>query len=95
VTTGPIDPLFPDRPDHPDFLRLSKAVIHFDSEADGGRDIEEIVGELIDLPSLIYMADQRILRTGLQGGNAIRARLLALYVDAFSLGYRIAQEEKQ
>ena len=95
MTVGPIDPLFPDRPDHPDFLRLSEAIIYLDGEADGDRDIEDIVGEFIDLPSLIYMADQRILRTGLQGGNAIRARLLALYVDAFSLGYRTAKEEKQ
>ena len=88
------DPLFPDRPQHPDFWKLSKAVNYHDDEA-ANREIEEIIGEYIDPASLIYMADQRILRTGLQGGNALRARLLALYVDAFTLGYRVAQEGTQ
>lgn len=82
----PADDRFPDRPDHPDFARLSSAVAEQDAVADmlGIREATSV-----DFQSLSYMAQNRIsvvyptfpLIPPEQGVG-----LIALYVDAFQLG---------
>lgn len=54
------DPRFPDRPEHPDFWRLVSAALKHDGDAsESDKSIEEIIGELIDPASLLYMCEQR------------------------------------
>lgn len=88
TTPGP-DPRFPDRPDHPDFWRLSKAVIANDDAADQGVPIEKIMTDLgIDPKSVQYMAEQRMLRA--LGHNFVspqaKVLLMGLWIDAFVAG---------
>jgi hypothetical protein len=60
------DPRFPNRPDHPDFWRLSRAVIANDtaveSAPDPGEAFRALVAKHVDLRSLSYMAAQRVDR---------------------------------
>lgn len=85
------DPRFPDRPQHPDFWRMVGIVNYLDGEAlEGGRDPEKIVGEYVDMDSLIYLAKQRVLRLR---GHIDPAAGLALYMDAFAVGYKFHEEK--
>lgn len=53
----------PDRPDSPDFWRLSETVLQFDGAAsEDGMDLDEIAEGRIDLDALNYMAEQRAMR---------------------------------
>jgi hypothetical protein len=94
------DPKYPDRPKHPDLWRLVDSVNYLDGEAtEGGRGVEDIIGDFIDPDSLIYMAKQRVLRGQMQasifGRIDFEALAVSLYLDAFALGYRTAQERKE
>lgn len=86
------DPDFPDRPQHRDYWRLVNAVNYFDGEAlEGGKDVDEIIGSMIDTASVTYMARQRALRlaqaTGLPEGPAA-----GLWIDAFICGVKFQQD---
>lgn len=88
------DPRFPNRPSHPDFWRLVDSVNYLDGEAlEGGRSPANIVGQYIDLGSLIYMAGQRVLRTHTRFTKEQNAAVIGLYMDAFALGCRYTKEE--
>lgn len=85
-------PGHPDRPDHPDFWRLSELILKQDADSDT-IDVDVMIGAVIDRDSLIYMARQRALRSlGIETsvGMTIRAKEIhaatALYIDAFLLG---------
>lgn len=55
------DPRFPDRPDHPDFWKLSEIVLQLDGRSnDEAFSVEGTASEVVDLESLTYMAIQRI-----------------------------------
>lgn len=63
------DQAFPNRPDHPDFWLLASVVVDYDAAADSAeskeekyRQIDALTANLIDGPSLAYMAQQRALR---------------------------------
>lgn len=58
-----VDPLFPDRPDHPDFWALSEAVKQTDGYASQGLSPAQIF-EAADIngDSVFYMAKQRAMR---------------------------------
>lgn len=83
---------FPDRPDHPDFWRLSQVVIDHDKRADDNPNPETITEVLaengIDFASLMYMARQRALRVTGRRDNATptETMLIVLYLDAFLTG---------
>lgn len=82
------DPKFPDRPQHPDFARLAAVVCENDQKAETGH-ADAVMGQ-IDLPSLVYMAEQRILRVKMllpPGAPALQA----LYFDAFFAGMAYAR----
>lgn len=80
---------FPDRPQHPDFERMSAVVIKLDLDAEAGIALTNLVGA--DLESVVYMADQRALRSfgpkrWALASPTLRQGILALYLDAFALG---------
>lgn len=55
------DPRFPDRPQHPDFWRLSEVCLQLDGAAtEGGKEIPEITADLIDMESLDYLTRNRV-----------------------------------
>jgi len=83
------DPAFPDRPDHPDFWRLSETILYMDGAAESGQSYDEIMDKHMDAESLIYMADQRVRRAMMSQASASEI-VMALYLDAFALGYLTA-----
>lgn len=80
----------PDRPDHEDFRLLASLLQDIDTQADAGVDVNQLMS--VDLPSLMYVADQRMLRTSgttnwYQTMSArLRIAVMGLYFDAFTLG---------
>lgn len=88
------DPRFPERPTHPDFWRMSEAVLQHDGQADEGhQSVEQIVGETVDVQSLTYFATQRAgtacQRSGLP--EALVPVLAGVWMDAFMAGARYQQ----
>jgi hypothetical protein len=84
------DPDFPDRPDHPDFWKLSAAVCANDAEADAGIPTVDIIAAVVDPASLKYMMDQRVGRANqlLPGG----AEPTTTWLDGFMAGVRYAEQ---
>lgn len=93
----------PGRPDHADFWRMSEVILQMDATADekGLDGIELMIRTTCDLPSLVYMAEQRTARFAYiaQHGKApafgtpveqASPMLLMLYVEAFIAGTRFA-----
>lgn len=84
---GPVD-----RPeDSPDFARLVDAVLWCDGEAiEGSGDVEAIARQLgIEPRVAVYMARQRLLRSGLSGLPAgQRVAATALWYEALIIGIR-------
>jgi len=87
------DPNFPDRPTHPDFDKLSKVIIGLDLLAKQGQGFDEIMVDAVDPASLLYMMDQRIRRAMLSSASASEI-VMAIYLDAFALGYHYAKEKE-
>lgn len=56
------DPNFPGRPSHADFWTLAHIVSEQDARAETGTRLPEEVGSLADLNSVLYVAEQRVLR---------------------------------
>jgi hypothetical protein len=88
------DPRFPDRPTHEDFVVLSEQVQRIDHEAEVDHvPLPEIVG--VDMESLLYLLRQRmglmIQRTGRSNIDPMDPMLMAIYMDAFTLGKRYAE----
>ncbi len=83
---GP-DPGFPNRPDHPDFRRLSWIIQGLDADMDGGKDsFDNILRAKVDPASLIYLAEQRISRIAPIITPTLDFLLKALYLEAFIVG---------
>lgn len=82
------DPRFPNRPTHPDFWRMSEALIEVDSRAEKGEAVDVV--ENADFDSLIYVAEQRLAMDARQFSVALdpasKNFMLGLYIDAFTLG---------
>lgn len=84
---------FPNRPTHDDFWLLCEIVQDYDSAADDGATVEQLVNPVVDLESLLYTAEQRALRAS----KALRDPFLALqamWLDAFIVG-ALYQKRKQ
>jgi hypothetical protein len=87
-----VDPRFPNRPQHPNFWAMVEAVNYLDGQAgEGGVPPPEIVRQFVDPESLLYLANQRVLRGAevrpeLLTDIDLRAMCMALWVDAFALG---------
>ena len=58
--TDPLrDPAFPDRPQHPDFWRLSESALLLDGRVNSGQTPGEAGAEFVDWESAKYMIEQR------------------------------------
>lgn len=78
----------PNRPDHPDFRLMAELIQSLDAQAELGVPVTTLIG--VDEESLRYLAEQRCLRVFgsafLAAAPALRASLMALYWDGFTLG---------
>jgi len=75
------------RPDHPDFWTLSNVVIQIDAMAEQHQGFTEIVGRMIDIDSVTYMAEQRAIRAmGPNASPATRSLIGATWIDGFMAG---------
>lgn len=89
--TDPLrDPRFPDRPQTPDFWRLSEVALDHDARAVETEDVGQILAEMVDEPSLMYMAEHRLGNafgiTPVGVGPGLFAVLMGIYYDAFAKG---------
>ena len=91
MTEPKVDPRWPNRPQHPDFWRMSEALVEMDQRAEQGEDPFAIAR--VNQASLVYAAQQRAVRAmniarrldpTANGANA--KAMLMLYIDAFTLG---------
>jgi len=87
---------FPNRPDHPDFWRLSESVLKQDGKFSEGVDpFETVMAKIVDVESVIYMAEQRanflIDRTGVPHSTVLQGLLMSVYLDAFTTGVGFQQ----
>ncbi|QIG59097.1 hypothetical protein SEA_RUBYRALPH_89 [Microbacterium phage RubyRalph] len=83
------DPRFPNRPTHPDFARLSSAVIEQDAIADL-LGLEQAAK--FDLASATYLARGRVEMMGFAGAHEnVIMRITTLYLDALNLGIGFAE----
>lgn len=91
------DPAFPDRPQHPDFLMMSEAVIEMDERIEKARDrggeFVTMIRERVDLESLAYMADNRGARSASEATDADMAAK-ASFMDGFVLGVEFARRQR-
>lgn len=80
------DPNFPDRPNHPDFWLISQVLIDTDAQMDNNTSpFEDTVGRVVDPKTLLYVAQQRGIRSGIQNPG-VRMKLEAAWMDAFMAG---------
>lgn len=96
----------PRRPEHPDFWRLSEVMLGMDAGFDETADeptkarlFEKRFEGVVDRASVVYIAEQRVLRVAGRPRNpsqVVQQALLAgLWVDAFLAGVKFAGAEKQ
>lgn len=97
---------FPERPNHPDFWRLSSVVLKLDGRMDAAKSEDEQeavwadnVARFIDEPSLTYLAMQRSMRVlGVKSQSELRRRaddiikLTVVYMEGFQIGAETASE---
>ena len=83
------DPRFPDRPNTPDFWRLSEVSLAHDAASED-QSIGDIIADLVDEPSLMYLASQRMGNafniTPAAVGPELWVIFMGLYLDAFCKG---------
>lgn len=85
------DEQFPNRPDTLDFWRMSESVLKQDGKAsESGDSFHTILAELVDVESVIYMAEQRAMflinHKGLPYSEILKGLLMSVYLDAFTTG---------
>jgi len=96
----------PNRPDTPDFWKLSAVILRLDGAMEAATTKEEkdklyvsLVGAHIDVDSLAYMAMQRAMSglglttsTEVRENMAMVAKLASIYMDAFIAGCEYTSE---
>lgn len=85
------DPNYPDRPDHPDFWKISEALIAMDKWAETDMPLDQTIG--VDPRSVLYAAAQRAQRaysTITQFKNTLSMGKL-LWMDGFAAGIYYAK----
>ncbi len=92
----------PQRPDHPDFWKISEIILQLDGAIDAAvsddekeRIWKERTSAVVDIPSVTYMAIQRALRVLGRPSNAAdvgrHSSVAALAIDSFIAGVLFAQ----
>lgn len=84
------DPDFPGRPQHPDFWLLSEAALWVDGKSTD-TSVVEIVNEYNDCESVVYMARQRLAKMQGIRPDQVQPQLIAVYMDAITIGARAQQ----
>jgi hypothetical protein len=86
------DPMFPDRPQHPDFRDLVEVVLRQDGKADEGRSLEEVM-QGFDYESVRYMAQQRaLIFLQVASSDSDQALLMtSMWLDGFVAGQQIGR----
>src|SRR5215467_11149041 len=87
------DPRFPNRPTHPDFAVLSDAIQEIDGSADDGQTVDEILGDVVDVESLMYIVMQQAERAAPSSIGA-RTKIGGAMLAGFALGVRFAQQKE-
>lgn len=85
---------FPNRPEHDDFWTLCMIVQDLDSAADDAG-FDRLVGPIIDIPSLLYMTEQRALRAVVNSSTEEFIRIQATWLDGFILGAMFQKRREQ
>lgn len=93
-------PKFGGGPAHPDMFTLYDLILQIDGAAtEGGRGVEDIVGEVADPASVRYAAIQRMLRacrmTELNPPATTQTVMAALWLEAFALGVRFERRRRK
>lgn len=89
---------YPDRPDTPDFWRLSKTVLSLDAKADEDNTPPPVIlGEVVDFPSFEYFAKQRMTTALARIGLPVEFMpvALAIFYDAFGIGAFYVEETQR
>lgn len=92
--------MHPRAPQHADMFLLYDLILQMDGEAaEGGRDVGEIAGEIINPESLSWLAMQRVGRAEEATGEeyTLRGRVtaMALYLEGFVMGARFHRRRTQ
>jgi hypothetical protein len=76
------------KPEHPDYERLSRIVDELDAALKAGRTTPELLARMVDLYSAQYLAEQRATLACAQLGLHTRMRpfLTATFLNAFAIG---------
>lgn len=88
---------FPGRPNHADFWRMSESVLKQDAKfsESNGDSFETVMAQIVDVESVIYMAEQRseflIAKTGVPHSQVLKGLLMSVYLDAFTTGVNFQQ----
>lgn len=92
--TDPLrDPRFPDRPQSPDYWRISEVVMQQDGRAtEGGEEMPQVIADIVDERAVTYMAIDRARMvqqgSGMRENPVLTQMFAALWVDAFTAGIR-------
>ena len=86
------------RPKHPDMRLLMDLILQIDGQAtEGGLSVADIVGPVVDLDSINYLAANRVVHADrITGGDwpdphqRFLAMAVGLYLEAFTMGVRYA-----
>lgn len=85
---------FPNRPDHPDFWKLSNVVLWMDGACEDEGGFKRVMAEAgVDARSLVYMAHQRAMRAYNGTDQATLMALTAVYLDAFLAGVHFVKRD--
>lgn len=87
------DPRFPDRPQSPDFWRITEVVNQQDGRStEGQQEMDQVIGDIVDGEAVAYMAVQRARmvqrESGLSENKVLTQMMAAIWVDAFTVGVR-------
>lgn len=92
--------VFKNRPDHPDFWRISEIVLANDGRMDDTPPSrkeqvwKETTGSVVDIESITYMASQRVIRLlgpPTPASVKMHSAVTALVIDAFVTGAMFEQ----
>lgn len=91
------DPAFPDRPQHPDFWKLSEIILQLDGmkESSGATVADEISKE-VDRDSFLYMLQNRSMMAAELFGLPPEASLTlaAVWMEGFIVGSRFSKRKQ-
>lgn len=93
MTTSGMDEVFgnfPNRPNTREFWKLSEVVLQLDGAAEAGESFDSLVQKVVDVDSLLYMAQQRV-RGAIGPGSgvdyeALVMKMTSIYLDGFMAG---------